>query len=329
VISPPQANNPFTQRGRITNPEYFIGRWRELSLLFDRIETRRPVLINGVPGIGRSSLITHVVQSAAANFDDPSVAAFYLDLVGVAQPEQIFQTLIAALNGRGDSLAALELALIESGRPTVVCLDNAEHALSQAWGERFVEQMARMARTGALMLVVALHGEPPLLSERYAAVTLGAFQPAEIRMLCDTYLEGTNVNFSPSDYAALAHLSGGHPAYLQRAAFHLFRAKHDPGYNWKARYREEVRDQGVPGAPLPPGVFEGEEPGAYETRLQEEHETGAVAAPPAYVTGDDSWALPAVGLIAVGLVVAFAGYWWVALALLAAGGGLAWLARRH
>lgn len=33
--------NPFTQRGRSTNPEYFIGRWIELSLIFERIEAKQ------------------------------------------------------------------------------------------------------------------------------------------------------------------------------------------------------------------------------------------------------------------------------------------------
>ncbi len=52
-------------------------------------------------------------------------------------------------------------------------------------------------------------------------------------------------------------MSAGHPAYLQRAVFHLFRAKTEPGYDWRAAYRAEVRDMPLPGAPLPPGVFEG------------------------------------------------------------------------
>jgi hypothetical protein len=49
---------------------------------------------------------------------------------------------------------------------------------------------------------------------------------------------------------------------LQRAAFHLFISHTQPGYDWRSAYQEEVQDRPVPGAPLPPGVFEGDEPGS-------------------------------------------------------------------
>ena len=38
-----QAENPFTERGRITDPSRFAGRWSELSLLFERLESSRPL----------------------------------------------------------------------------------------------------------------------------------------------------------------------------------------------------------------------------------------------------------------------------------------------
>ncbi|MGB9633664.1 MAG: AAA family ATPase, partial [Chloroflexaceae bacterium] len=58
--------NPFTQRERITDPERFAGRWREVGMVFERIEARRPVLLTGARGTGKSSLLTHVGQSAGA-----------------------------------------------------------------------------------------------------------------------------------------------------------------------------------------------------------------------------------------------------------------------
>ena len=51
------AINPFIERGRITDPGRFAGRWSELSLIFERLEASRPVLISGPPGIGKSSLL--------------------------------------------------------------------------------------------------------------------------------------------------------------------------------------------------------------------------------------------------------------------------------
>src|SRR5262249_8082416 len=56
----------------------------------------------------------------------------------------------------------------------------------------------------------------------------------------------------------IAELSAGHPAYVQRAAYHLFQSKLQPGLDWRAAYLAEARERPVPGAPLPPAVFEGQ-----------------------------------------------------------------------
>src|SRR3954453_12341678 len=110
-----QTGNPFTERGRITEPSRFAGRWRELSLLFERLESGRPVLVAGSPGIGKSSLLTHVTQAAAVNLEMPDLRAYYLDLRSAESAAEIYRTLATALGQLGDTLAVLELALLEVG----------------------------------------------------------------------------------------------------------------------------------------------------------------------------------------------------------------------
>ena len=250
-------DNPFSQRGRITSPEYFIGRWIELSLIFERIEAAQPVIISGVAAIGVSSILTHIVQAAAANLEEPSLRAFYLDIGQANDPASIYTTLMSALKGRGSNLAAFELALIELGHPLLLALDNADQALQQDWGIHMLEELARLVRRSPFMLLIGSHSQPPLLSERFASVRLGAFQATEVRLLGESYLEDTGIHFSPADYAELQTLSAAHPAYLQRAAFHLFKAKQETGYQWKQAYLREARDQPIPGAALPAAIFEG------------------------------------------------------------------------
>jgi hypothetical protein len=252
------AENPFTERGRITVPERFSGRWGELSLLFDRLEAHRPVLISGVPGIGKSSLLTHIVQSAAINLERPDLRAFYLDLRGARDTSQIYGTLIGALGERGDQAAVLEVALEQKTNPILFCLDNAQAILAHEWGELLIETLARIARRSTLLLVIGVTGTPPLLSERFAPIGLGAFAATEIRLLAETYLEGTDITFSLRELDELATLSAGHPAYLQRAAYHLFQYKQDPQQGpWQVAYLAEARERPIPGAPLPPAIFEG------------------------------------------------------------------------
>jgi hypothetical protein len=250
--------NPFTERSRIFEPGRFAGRWSELSIIFDALQSRRPVLLVGTPGIGKSSLVSHVADAAAANLEREDLRAFYLDLEHADTPATVYRTLTEALGQRGDTPAALEVALLADDAPTLLALDNADAAVASGWGAGLLEALARIARGGGLLLVAALDAPAPELSERFVHVRLGAFAPAELRLLAEAYLDGTGVEFAGSELRAVADLSLAHPAYVQRAAFHLFRSKLEPGYDWRAAYLDEARERPVPGAPLPPAVFAGE-----------------------------------------------------------------------
>jgi hypothetical protein len=252
-----QSGNPFTERGRITDPSRFAGRWSELSLLFARLEAGRPVLVVGTPGIGKSSLLTHVTQAAAVNLQMPDLHAYYLDLRRAESADEIYRTVAAALGHAGDTLAVLELALLEARAPVLLCLDNAQRPLAEGWGVTLLEALARVARSTALFLMVATEGTPPLLSEPFAIIRLGALAQAEVRLLVESYLDDDQVAFTPAELRQLIELSAAHPAYVQRAAYHLYQSKLDPSIDWRAAYLLEARERPIPGAPLPPAIFEG------------------------------------------------------------------------
>jgi hypothetical protein len=215
------------------------------------------------------------------NLEQPDLRAFYLDLEQAASASQVYSTLIQGLRSQGDTSTALELALATIGVPVVICLDNAQSIVALEWGVHLLEGLARSARSGGMTLIVALTGTPPMLSERFAVVQLGAFATAEVRLLAEAYLEETTIRFSPRELSDLATLSVGHPAYLQRAAFHLYRHKLDPQIDWRTEYLAEAREQPIPGAPLPPAVFEGEaEHKSYGSRY-DQNDDGVQATGPA------------------------------------------------
>jgi hypothetical protein len=251
--------NPFTERSRIMDPARFAGRWSELSMLFERLEAGRSVLLSGPPGIGKSSLLTHVIQSAAVNLELPELRAYYLDLQLAENAAEIYRTVAEALGQRGDTLAGLELALVAADAPVVLALDNAHGPIAAEWGAELLEALARVARGSDLFLVVAMEGAPPLLSEPFAMIRLGALAQTEVRLLIESYLDGGEVTFTPAELRQLVELSGAHPAYVQRAAYHLFQSKIDPSIDWRAAYLAEARTRPIPGAPLPPAIFEGEQ----------------------------------------------------------------------
>jgi hypothetical protein len=308
------AGNPFTPRGAITEAEQFVGRWRELSIIVERIEAGRPVLIAGAPGVGRSSLLYHLTQSAAIHLDDDDLRAYYLNLELAEDAAEVQQVILDALGWRslaarglakqgiasptaGNGFAALEVALLEQEAPLLLALDNADAAIAAGWGTRLLEGLARLARRSQLILVASVGRVPPQLSEPFSVVNLGAMAATEARLLADAYLSESNVRFSPVEIRELYVLSAGHPAYLQRAAFHLFRAKQEPGYDWRAAYLREARLQPVPGAPLPSEVFEGAERREEFFRFSDGEERAEQAAAPPFELPTLTPLLPLVPLL--------------------------------
>lgn len=325
-----RLENPFTERGRITDPRRFAARWRELSQIFERLEARRPVLVVGERGVGASSLLTHLAQAAGAVLERPELQAFYLDLALLPDAESCYRLINEALGSPGADPTTLELTLIEGGEPVLVCLDNVGAAIAAGWGAGLLERLARMARVGArapvdfsesggeLLLVAASGQPPPRLSEPFALVPLGAFSLTDVRLLAEAYLENSGVSFTPTELRALHALSAGHPAYAQRAAYHLFRAHTEPDYDWRAAYLTESREQPVVGAPLPPAIFEGPA-GAHERGLAMEV-SGAPAPLPTYsAAGIGELALVMLPLIAGLLAFQLSGSWLIALLVFAVG----------
>ncbi|NTU84438.1 MAG: ATP-binding protein [Chloroflexales bacterium] len=339
--------NPFTERSRITDPSRFTGRWREVGMVFERLERRQPVILAGAAGAGKSSLLTHVAQAAGAVLEIPDLDALFLDLAVLPAAATAYRLAANALRGSGETAADLEAALVRFGHPVLLCLDGADRAIAAGWGEDLLERLARIARrsvpsrddeqrllpgTHDLMLVAAAGAEVPALSERFASVRLGALAPSEVRLLAEAYLDEGEVTFSADELRALGELSVGHPAYLQRAAFHLYESRSRLDYDWRAAYLAEARERPIPGAPLPPEVFRGEQAASRdEARLDPQ----APDAQRPAAQGQEALieirpfveaTLPlAVALVALQL----SGSWLVAVGVVVAGYALVALARRR
>ncbi|NJN18152.1 MAG: hypothetical protein HC822_18745 [Oscillochloris sp.] len=107
--------NPFTERERITRPERFAGRWREVSQIFERLERRRPVVLVGGPGVGKSSLLTHIAQSAGAVLEMPQLLTLFLDLALLPDAETTYRLILRELRAPGETyqqLAARSRAIV-------------------------------------------------------------------------------------------------------------------------------------------------------------------------------------------------------------------------
>ncbi len=250
--------NPFTPRDRITDPQQFIGRWVELSQVFDALDARRPALLYGGARIGRSSLLSHLVAAAPANLDDPTMRAYYLDVARADSASHVYTTLTRALRSSGDTTAALDVAVIEAGARVLIALDNLDAALAAGWGSDMLEALARIARSGTLLVTGACRTVPPPLSEPVMPIRIGAFSKADLALLTDAYLGEGPIRFTPEDRRAVAQLTALHPAAVQIASFHLFRTKTEPEYDWRAAARAEASNLGVPTQAADAPAFLGE-----------------------------------------------------------------------
>ncbi len=336
--------NPFTERSRIKDPARFTGRWREVGMVYEGIERRRPVMLAGAPGAGKSSLLTHVAQSAGAVLELPDLEALYVDLAVLPDAATAYGLVARALRFRAASAAELEEALVRFAHPVLLCLDGADAAIAAGWGEDLLERLARTARrstpaldegermlpgTHDLMLVATAGALAPTLSEPFSQVYLGALPASEVRLLAEAYLDQDERGFSPEELRALGELSAGHPAYLQRAAYHLYEARSRPGYDWRAAYLAEAREQPIIGAPLPPEVFRGEEGGGRDESRLGEPLGDDPRRPAAGPSADIRPFVEAIVPLVVGLLALQAsGNWLVALVVLTAGYGLVALLRR-
>jgi uncharacterized protein len=78
--------NPFFFAGKITNPDLFVGRERELKKIFGYLDTTHTgqiqlVSVVGARRIGKSSLLYHISQNSRSYLPDGEKHRFvYLDL---------------------------------------------------------------------------------------------------------------------------------------------------------------------------------------------------------------------------------------------------------
>ncbi|MGD8625968.1 MAG: hypothetical protein PVJ34_15635, partial [Anaerolineae bacterium] len=86
-----RLRNPFFSRQRITDPDCFFGRQRELEALYSTIITHQCRSVVGERKLGKSSLLTAVAQPetmAGFGLDPAGVLFLYLDLEGMASAQR-------------------------------------------------------------------------------------------------------------------------------------------------------------------------------------------------------------------------------------------------
>ncbi|MFZ5915481.1 MAG: winged helix-turn-helix domain-containing protein [Chloroflexota bacterium] len=242
--------NPFFHRGPIRDPEYFYNRERETKLALQMLAKKQSVSVIGPRKIGKTSLLFHISRPEVMRQHgiDPtqhlfvyinceelghlSREALYTLLVGEISDQARRQGHHIALPDRPDSHLEFERAMGEvfrQGLRLALLFDEFEIlSENQSLGSAFFSGLRALPNRFDMAYLTA--SRRPLLSlphtEEYSPffnifvpLKLGLFSETASRQLIENSLTKAGVTLSPSIVDGVLTLGGGHPFFLQVAAF--------------------------------------------------------------------------------------------------------------
>jgi len=225
--------NPFTDQGRIEEPSRFFGRELTLNYIFTELAAGRNVSLVGEAQVGKSSVLTQVVQQGPVRLNRPSHELVYISMEWLSGDEDFFECLCSELNIAPAKGYQLRRAL--QGRRFIVCLDEFEKMHYQGFTANVRAQLRGLVdgNQSPLTLVVAsraslsqlfgdTHGETSPLANICPERRLSNFSLDEARQFIDHRLRRTPVRFTPEQIATLLRETQGHPGRLQQLSYELY-----------------------------------------------------------------------------------------------------------
>lgn len=256
--------NPFTFGSMITDPQRFIGRRAQLETITARLNGAQPQgsAVVGLRRIGKSSLLHYLYQPREDEELRPAeglrVTYFSAAEGSCGTPEQFRATLVRALlhdlrldrrTTEGRWLAELQEQLAAGGPcpwdttrkaldslpfHPVVCLDEFEALLGDAFADRFFTALRNWANEGLLTWITASAQPLPELGDQHgrtspffnllATVRLGDLTEEEANQLL-AQANGTPHPFTPAQQRMVRRLAGANPYHLQVVCWQLWEAK--------------------------------------------------------------------------------------------------------
>jgi len=241
--TPVISSNPFIpQTGRIDYPQLFFGRDREIKGVFEVLNNNGSVALIGEEGIGKSSLLWVICQSAKNLLLSPR-QPIYLDLNGV-RDEDDFYTALCEEVGIPKSNGYMFTRALKNYR-VLLAIDNIGRMSREGFTRHLRDHLRGLAdrQEASLKLIVAAT-EPldRLFNDSQDEVKTspfsGIFQQENInpwdatiaRVFIETRLAMTSVRFNDDEISQLVQESGGHPRRLMQLCYQNY-----------ARYVEDVK----------------------------------------------------------------------------------------
>lgn len=229
----PIAPNPFTDTGRINNPERFWGRQRILRDVQQALRAGNSISIVGDPLVGKSSLLAYL--HATKQVWRPAHPVLFLNMQPLTDESDFCCEMLEML---GQPHAQHDLRTLRrtlSRQPAILLLDEMERLRESDFRPYLQDFLRGIIDEGYLTLAAASHASlvtvfPPRdqtspLHNAFTEYRLQPFSTDEARNFLAARLENTGVAFSESEVAVLLAQSGSNPGQLQRAARTLYTQK--------------------------------------------------------------------------------------------------------
>jgi hypothetical protein len=225
------APNPFRDRGRINEPGRFFDRQQLVREIEQLLVNGSSVSLVGPSEIGKSSLLYYLYRTWAEWLPDTPVE--YFDLQRVLDEEDFCETVLGRLGQPGRTLRDLKHAL-ERER-VVLLFDEVERLAAPEFHPRLHDLLRSLAQEPTMRMVVSTQrplvevfpprGQTSPFHNIFHPKQIGPLTPAEVRAFLEHRLAGTGIGFTAEEMDDLITRTGGHPARLQEAAYHLFAEK--------------------------------------------------------------------------------------------------------
>jgi hypothetical protein len=240
--------NPFYHRGPVSDPDFFFGRAREISYLFDLLRKGQSVAVSGPRRIGKTSLLMHLMNPAvaAAHSCPPEETEFLLldggTLDGLGE-EDFYGAVDRSFGGRSgavsysDFLEHVRGKFSDNRRGLVILFDEFELAAANPrFGPALFNRLRGLAAQYPIRFITASKNplwklsrtHPDTLASPFfnffAPLALGPLEENEARGMLAQLSDKAGKPFSETALDAILVLSGPHPLFLQIAGYRAFEA---------------------------------------------------------------------------------------------------------
>ena len=253
------GSNLFFHRGPVRHPEFFFGRKRETSHLFDLLIRGQSVSISGQRRLGKTSLLFHAATpevSERYGLDPAQSRWIYLDggMLDGLQEDAVYAAIDRGIEGDEsesvsyEKLVAHVRILAAQNFHLIVILDEFElFAANIQFQPRLFNRLRGLAAQFPVQFVIASKQPLARLSFTNPAVVGSSFfnifapfrlsllQKQEAVAMLSELSARSGSKFHSDTISFLLELVGPHPHFLQVAGYHAFGLQNKGGLSSNAR----------------------------------------------------------------------------------------------